>query len=455
MDANFIALIVLALWGPITLYAFKRTTVVRAVAFGVFGGVLLMPNHAAIKLPAITAFTKQTFIAVWAVVGLFMVAKVRYVSPWRGRGKWFLVAVVGGIGTGLTNGEVQIFGPRVVPGIGLYDSYHMILADVLQVLMPFWAGAIVATSAARLQEMLRLLAFYLLLYSVFVIAELRLSPVFHRWVYGVNAFEDFSMAMRGGGYRPNVFLSHGLELAILQFCGVMSAAVHAKLDLVIWEKLKRPRLTFAWFFGVQVLVKSLGGLVFATVGSILIWFFRPKMQLRVAAAVALIVMAYPALRLNHMIPDKEIVEFVREHTNEERAGSLNFRFTNEQSLVDKSMRKLWFGWGQYSRAVLFDPVSGDELSVRDGAWIITLGERGLLGFVGIFGLLVFPVIVAYRRLKHAHDPRLKRLIGALAIIVAFATLDLVPNGMFNTLAFFFAGLLDGVNENVLRPGRRA
>ena len=94
MDANFIALIVLALWGPITLYAFKRTTVVRAVAFGVFGGVLLMPNHAAIKLPAITAFTKQTFIAVWAVVGLFMVAKVRYVSPWRGRGKWFLVAVL-------------------------------------------------------------------------------------------------------------------------------------------------------------------------------------------------------------------------------------------------------------------------------------------------------------------------------------------------------------------------
>ena len=62
-----------------------------------------------------------------------------------------------------------------------------------------------------------------------------------------------------------------------------SACMHCMKKTAV----KRPRLTFAWFFGVQVLVKSLGGLVFATVGSILIWFFRPKMQLRVAAAVAL------------------------------------------------------------------------------------------------------------------------------------------------------------------------
>ena len=41
-------------------------------------------------------------------------------------------------------------------------------------------------------------------------------------------------------------------------------------------------------------------------------------------------------------------------------------------------------------------MSGHDISVTDGHWIIMLGERGAVGWLSTFGLLVMPVWVAYR-----------------------------------------------------------
>ena len=66
-----------------------------------------------------------------------------------------------------------------------------------------------------------------IIYSVFCAVELRFSPQMHNWVYGF-AQHDFAQTMRGGGYRPMVFMSHGIVLARYM-------AVAALAGLALWR----------------------------------------------------------------------------------------------------------------------------------------------------------------------------------------------------------------------------
>ena len=53
----------------------------------------------------------------------------------------------------------------------------------------------------------------MLMYSVPMLAEERLSPQLHNWVYGYSPF-SFIEHVRWNGYRPVVFLPQGLQLAL-------------------------------------------------------------------------------------------------------------------------------------------------------------------------------------------------------------------------------------------------
>ena len=54
----------------------------------------------------------------------------------------------------------------------------------------------------------------MLVYSLPMLFEIRISPQLHRWVYGYFPNDAFVQQMRGGGFRPVVFFPHGLALAL-------------------------------------------------------------------------------------------------------------------------------------------------------------------------------------------------------------------------------------------------
>ena len=78
----------------------------------------------------------------------------------------------------------------------------------------------------------------------------------------------------------------------------------------------------------------------------------------------------------------------------DRSGSLEFRFDNEEKLLQHASNRFWFGWGRYGRNRVFDEDTGQDTTVTDGRWIITLGCFGFLGFLAEFGLLVLPIFAA-------------------------------------------------------------
>ncbi|MEZ4288411.1 MAG: hypothetical protein R3A47_09765 [Polyangiales bacterium] len=61
-----------------------------------------------------------------------------------------------------------------------------------------------------------------MLYSLLQLVELRFSPQLHRWIYGYHQ-HNFVQTIRAGGYRPMVFMSHGLAVSLFTATAAMAA----------------------------------------------------------------------------------------------------------------------------------------------------------------------------------------------------------------------------------------
>ena len=233
-----------------------------------------------------------------------------------------------------------------------------------------------------------------LIYLPFVFWELRMSPNLHHFFYGYSQ-HDFAQTIRGTGYRPMVFMSHGLALARFLFVGICSAFILGHFKARIWGA---PAKSVGWFLlVVLILCKSAGAIMFAAVTVPLLLWSKPTTQVRVAFVIALFVGLYPLLRMWDLIPTDQILGMMRALVGEDRTGSLAFRFMNERLLLDKARRQLVFGWGQYERN--FAPYGWDGEAVPDGYWVIQLGILGLVGFIATFGTMLVPLMLVRSRLK--------------------------------------------------------
>ncbi|MFW6049744.1 MAG: O-antigen ligase family protein [Myxococcota bacterium] len=448
-EGNLLALSVLFLWIPVAFIAFRNLPPSRAATVVLVGGLLVLPGLAFIRIPGLAAYSKETAPALWSLVALLALQPQRAlgVRPFRGISGIFLLGLLGAVGTGLTNSDVLRYGPRSLEGVGIYESLHRVQYDVLTMFVPFYVARLCYRSAPELTDLMWALAAAAVAYTPLVLLESYLSPQLHGWIYGVRPIEDFSQTMRWGGWRPNVFFSHGLALAVFMAVALLAAAPFARNRWTIFA-IGSSRLVFAWLALVLALCRSLGAWVYGLVGTVLVWLGSTRLLFRAAALVATLTLCYPLLRLWDWFPEETLVSTSRALAGEERAASLEFRFENETDLLEKASERWLFGWGEFGRAAIYDDWSGQERSVRDGAWIILLGERGLFGYAAAFGLLVLPVYLASRRLRHLRHQPTRQLAATLTFMVAITGVDLLPNGLFNYLPFVLAGALTGITEGL-------
>jgi hypothetical protein len=249
-----------------------------------------------------------------------------------------------------------------------------------------------------------------------------------------------------------VFMPHGLWVAFFALMAAMAALVtlrHAPAErrhvwLAVW----------LWLMVVLVLCRSLGPLAYAAVLTPLILFAPRRAQLLVAAAMAVVVITYPALRGAHLVPLDDILNFAR-GISVERAVSLEYRIVNEEVLLDRAQEKPWFGWGGYGRALILDPVTGRILSVPDGGWVIVLGNFGWLGYVGQFGLLVLPLLLLGREAILSRSAAFVPAGTAVALIYGANLMDLLPNNTLIPFTWLMAGALTGWAEQLASARREA
>ncbi len=95
---------------------------------------------------------------------------------------------------------------------------------------------------------------------------------------------------------------------------------------------------------------------------------------------------------------------------------------------------------------MYDDESGNDVSVTDGRWIITMGQFGFIGFLAEFGLLALSIVRAASALKYTETMQDEVFLAALALIVAINMIDLLPNSSISPWTWLLAGALLGRAE---------
>ncbi|MDA7423247.1 hypothetical protein [Thalassococcus lentus] len=443
---NPIAFLMLAIWPLVAMALFGRFKADRALVWTMMMGYLLLPEPPAVfDLPLMPPLGKHNIPALAA----FMIALWRYgydgpllPTSWVAK-ILILTFVLSPIMTVLTNDEPVFFGQVGLPGLAVKDALALILQQFLLVLPFLLARQFLASGGAQ-RELLMALMIGGLFYSLLMLIEMRLSPQLNLWVYGYYQ-HLFGQSIRFGGYRPVVFLYHGIWVAFFCMTSVVSAYALWRMD----TQSNRWKFLAAALYLTMILflAKSLGALIFVVMLVPMVVLLGPVTQIKVAIVIGSLAVAYPVLKGANLVPQDRLLNAAAS-IDADRAASLEFRFDNEQTLLDRAYIKPVFGWGSWGRNHILDPVSGNILTVTDGRWIIVIGVYGWVGFLAEFGLLVWPLVLLWRESIAQRDKPVSPLIAPLSLILAINIFDMLPNATLTPLTWLIAGALMGYAEQL-------
>lgn len=448
---NALAYIMLVFWPVIATVLFRRLSRENALIWSILAAYMILPPLANINLPAVPDMDKFTIanLCALALTVWVLQEKVSFL-PRSFIGRVLIVLyIISPFATALTNTDPIPIAAKDVPALRLYDSLATISYQFIAVI-PFFLARQLLPSESGMKAMIGALVAAGLVYSFPMLLEARLSPQINVWVYGFFQ-HDFSQSMRGGGFRPLVFMPHGLWVAFFALMAAMSALVMLRMG----EVKDRPRqfAIFLYLLFVLYMCKSFGPMIYALALTPIILFVSRRAQLLLAALLGLIVITYPLLRGAQLIPLQTILDYALAFSPE-RYQSLNFRIVNEEDLLARAALKPYFGWGGYGRNLILDPITGGILTIPDGRWIIVLGTYGWLGYICEFGLLILPLAYLGREALALRSAALSPYACAIALIYAANLADLLPNATLIPFTWLMAGALMGYAENLaaLRKG---
>jgi hypothetical protein len=440
---NAFAWLALGSWPVVglTFFAFMRgrASLARTTAWAMLLPTMFLP--AVLELPGPGHLNKHrmAFLVIWVALQLFHRRELAHRAPsgWLPR-LVLLVMVAGVFFTVRTNSEPLVYGRLQIPGLDGNDFLSIVIHTVLSIYVPFAVGQQVFRTERDIRDLFEVLAICGLIYLPLALVELRLSPQFHTWVYGYFP-SVFVESKRAGGFRPVVFMNHGLSVAMFAFVGFSASVCLARVRAR--TRPVGPRSLAATAGVLVVACKSLGAVLYSSAAAIVIPL-GSAVTSGMATLLAIIVIAFPVSRAVQIFPADAVVGFFS-RISIERADSLEFRFKHESKLVERAMAKPVFGWGTWGRNRVYTQ-EGRDTTILDGLWIALLGSFGWVGLAGEFALFVVPVFrFALRRRLLA--PNLQILGSALALIVGMYALDFLPNNVSDYLPFAYAGALYSVS----------
>lgn len=444
----------LLLFLPFSLFLFSRYRPHVAVAAVFLIGAMFLPTQDGWNPPLLPALNKNSVTVLCAFIGCLWAARERMLRarPGLGVDVWIVVMFLGGLGTALSNGDVvQALQPR--PALGLHDAVSIALLDLITYGLPFFMGRAMFRSRGAIEDLLRMLTVAGIVYAFLAMVEMRLSPQLHRWIYGYHANKFFTV-YRLGGWRPMLFMDSGIALGDFMAMTVLASFTLWRVRAPLLGSLTRlagPLARWVPAFLLLILVgcRSLGAIVYGVTAAPVIAWLSARRISAIALVLGAIAIAYPSLRVAHLFPSDTLVSLAAT-ISPTRAESLRFRFDTEETLMNRDLERAWFGWGGSNRDRT-DPETGKTIYGIDGFWIITLGQRGIVGLAAAFALLAVPILAAWRRARAGDDEKLSMLLAGLSLIIAIRAVDMLPNGFYGSLLFLVAGALHGGARAALEP----
>jgi hypothetical protein len=406
----------------------------------IVAGYLLLPERFAIDLPLLPPFNKDT-VPVLSIVllALFMIGRLRETPQLAGLlpRSWIvrllLLMIVGGaFGTALSNPDPIVEFETTLPGLRRYDGFSMALLASMMAL-----PLLIGRKFLYRQETQRLLLVALCIaacsYAVLALYEVRMSPQLNRWFYGFFP-HSWIQHVRGDGFRPLVFLQHGLQLSLFLCIATLAAAGLFRLG----ERYRHGLLAMVWLGVTLVLSKSLGALMIAVVLLPVVLFLNIRLQLLAAAVIGMMVLTYPVLRGAQLVPIDRVMSFVS-NISADRAASFSTRLENEERMLERALQRPVYGWGGFARSRVRDE-KGIDITIADGYWIIILGVGGWVRYIGEFGLIALPALFLFLQRRRIG---VEREAAVLALMLSATLIDAIPNNGINPITWLIVGALWG------------
>ena len=440
---NIFANIVFYSWPLVVFWLLKRRTVNQAIFLSITLAILFLPVEFSVDFPLVPPLDRDTLTSLSLLLFLFLLRKKFQIFQPSVATMIFIGYLAVGIISAELNSAPVANGARLLPGLSHYDTFSNLVRTILS-LMPFFLGRYFLNNIKDMQAIFKILVILALFYTLPMLIELRMSPQIHNWIYGY-APNNFLQQVRGDGYRPMVFIGHGLGLAFW-FCTCLIAAAALQKNKIRYSKFSGTKIV-CYMLLMLVLCKTWSALVYGLFGVLFITKLAPSKQIKWSLLLAALILIYPVTKTSGVFPDKEIISSIKSYSVE-RAQSLDFRFKNEDVLLKHALEKPYFGWNGWGRNRLYSEWDGADITVTDGRWIIEFGINGAMGFLFYYAILLLPLYYAMRNVNYIEDARDKIYFSALAIILAIGIIDSVPNTGMGSMHLLFAGALLGQAEAI-------
>ena len=447
---NLFAFVTLLSWPVVAAVLFRRLPVGRAIIASLLVAYLFLPPPpAGFDFPLLPPLTKETIPSLVMVLACLILHRdrIRFLPETLVGRALVIVFICSPMATVLTNTEPVFWGQMGLPALKLREGLSTMIQQAM-LIAPFLMARNFLRTPDDHRDILKALFVGGMVYSVLMLVEVRLSPQLNIWVYGFFQ-HNFDQMIRFGGFRPIVFLYHGLWVSFFAMTAVVSAVALARgsatrVAVGFW-------LAAAYLLVVLILSKSLGAIIYGVALVPLVAVLSSRMQLRVAALMAFVALAYPLMKGADLVPQEAMLQQA-ENVDADRANSLRFRFQQETILLERAQEKPLFGWGLWGRNHIWDGATKTILTVTDGRWIIIIGVLGWVGFLAEFGLLAWPIFLMWGR---SGQGQVSPWVGPMALMLGVNMIDLIPNATLTPLTWLMAGALLGYAEAFSRQTQTA
>lgn len=421
-------------WIPICLVLFATLPPRRALLAVFLGGWLFLPVYN-YDVPGLPDYNKITATAWGALIGVLLFNSQR-LRNFKLHPLDFPMVIW----------CLCPFFSSVSNDLGVWDGLSGVIASVLTWGVPYLLGRVYFRTIQDFRELATAIFISGLIYAPLCLYEWRMSPQLHRMVYGEHQHE-FQQTYRAIGYRPMVFLSHGLVLS-------MWMMVSTLCGYWLWQRafLRYIGPVPMWIClsivtAATLLTQSVNALFLLTVGLVILW---APLKLRITAPLICLMLVAPGYVYVRTLTDTNpmpLVRLVEKTISAERARSLQTRFVNEEILLTKARERPANGWGRWGRSRVLNDY-GEDISKTDGMWIIALGETGFVGLFALMLVYAMPLLIFWKRYP-ASSWRLHTTapVAVIAIVIGLYSID----NLFNSAITPILVMSMGAVANVTRP----
>lgn len=431
--------VVLYGWLPLVAIAFATLTPTRAVLVSYFAGWMFLPVTS-FQAFGFFDYSKDTIVPLSVLAGVLLFDSAR-LARFRPNALDLPIALF----------CAAPFFTSLHNELGVYDglsgaAYHSIAWG-----LPYLTGRLYFWSHDGVRRLALAFVAAGLVYMPLCWYELRMSPQLHALVYGFHQ-HDWLQTLRGGGYRPMVFMNHGLMTGLWMAAAALVA--FALWTSGAWKRVWGVRIGLACLALVVTVVacKSAGAVALLAAGAAALWSMR---ALRTSVPMLLFLLAppaYVAVRASGAWTGVELADLAG-RWSAERAGSLSFRLKAEERLRERAAEQALFGWGGWNRSAVRrsdDPRSEATVTV-DSLWILVFGKYGAFGLVSLLAIWLAPLVALWRRAPPRRWPERAHVWAwTLALVLVSYELDNLVNAMSNPVYLLAAG---GIAGFALAPAR--